>query len=106
MGVCFFFLSFSAPSAARDIVQFVPMNKFSGRGPHTQAALAKVRRWDVAAEGWGGHDDCACGRSTDPECWLARHGQEVLAELPDQFLQYMRLNKISPPPKGPSAPPM
>lgn len=31
--------------------------------------------------------------------------QEVLAELPDQFLRYMRQNGIKPPTQAPSAPP-
>jgi hypothetical protein len=52
--------------AARDIVQFVPFNRFtSERNPH----MAKVR--------------------------LA---QEVLAEIPNQFISYMKANNIVPRP--------
>lgn len=54
-------------SAARDIVQFVPLNKFlSGRA--------------------------------DPGVARAHLAREVLAEVPRQFLSYMKTNKIVPKP--------
>lgn len=59
-------LSHGGVKAARDIVQFVPFNKFVTMGdPHT----ARLR--------------------------LAR---EVLAEIPTQFIGYMKANNITPKP--------
>ena len=51
--------------AARDIVQFVPLNKFMTSG--------------------------------DPQTARLRLAREVLAEIPTQFLGYMKTHNISPP---------
>lgn len=59
-------LSHGGVKAARDIVQFVPFNKFVAMG--------------------------------DPRTARIRLAREVLAEIPTQFIGYMKSNSISPKP--------
>ena len=82
-------ISYEGRQASRDIVQFVPFRDF-------------LKGVEGSRGGGRGTGPVALGGRIDPNTARLRLAREVLAEVPDQFLSFMKENRVKPGQAGPS----